>query len=87
VRSQGTASTAFCWIWTVLLVWAARHPEVQRGVIGFTLVPVIAGLIVSELLAIRAGFVRLANVAPLLGMQGALLAFGAWCLRDGPPHR
>jgi hypothetical protein len=66
--------------WTVLLVWAARHPPVQRAVIGFTLVPVVVGLIASELLAVRAGFVQLANVGPLLGMQTALLALGGWCL-------
>lgn len=66
--------------WTVLLVWAARHPPVQRAVIGFTLVPVVAGLMLTELLALRAGFVTLANVGPMLAMQGALLGFGAWCL-------
>lgn len=74
-----TAAALMCG-WTVLLMWAARHPPVQRAVIGFTLVPVVFGLMASELLAVRAGFVQLANVGPLLGTQGALLAFGGWCL-------
>lgn len=64
--------------WTCLLVWASFRPVERRAVILLTLVPVVAGLAVTELLAVRAGFVQLTSVAPLLGMQAFLTVLGAW---------
>jgi hypothetical protein len=45
-------------------------------VVLLTVVPVIAGLVGAELLALDAGLLRLAGVAPLLVMQLGVGAFG-----------
>jgi hypothetical protein len=63
--------------WTCLLVWASRRPVERGGVIVLTIVPVVAGLALTEVLAVREGFVPAANVAPLLVMQALLAGFGA----------
>jgi hypothetical protein len=62
--------------WTALLLWASVRPVERRGVILLTVVPVIAGLVLTELAAIQSGFIALASVAPLLVMQALLGGFG-----------
>ena len=64
--------------WTLLLVWAALRPLERRGVVLLTVLPVILGLMATELVAVRGGFVPAANAAPLLGMQTLLGLFGLW---------
>jgi hypothetical protein len=58
--------------WTVLLVWADRRPLERRGVLGITLVPVVAGLVLNELDAVRGGFLPLATTLPIWLVQGCL---------------
>jgi hypothetical protein len=62
--------------WTCLLLWAGLRPVERRGVILLTVVPVIAGLGLTEVLAIEAGFLDLMRTAPLLVLQGLLASFG-----------
>jgi hypothetical protein len=64
--------------WTLLLVWAALRPVERRGVVLLTVLPVILGLMATEVVAVRGGFVPAANAAPLLGMQTLLGLFGLW---------
>ncbi|HJQ83951.1 MAG TPA: hypothetical protein VKA21_07745 [Candidatus Binatia bacterium] len=67
--------------WTGLLLWASARPVERGGVVVLTIVPVVAGLALTELAGVADGFVALANVAPLLVMQAALAAFGLWAWR------
>jgi len=73
--------------WTLLLVWAALRPVERRGVVLLTVLPVILGLMATEVVAVRGGFVPAANAAPLLGMQTLLGLFGlwAWARATAPP--
>ncbi|HYV56400.1 MAG TPA: hypothetical protein VE911_02590 [Candidatus Nitrosopolaris sp.] len=64
--------------WTLLLVWAALRPLERRGVVFLTVLPVILGLMATEVVAVRGGFVPAANAGPLLGAQTLLGLFGLW---------
>jgi len=64
--------------WTLLLVWAALRPLERRGVVFLTVLPVILGLMATEVVGVRGGFVPAANAAPLLGAQTLLGLFGLW---------
>jgi hypothetical protein len=63
--------------WTVLLLWADRRPLARRGVLAITVVPVIAGLAVNEIVAVRAGFLPLGSQVPVWALQAALAALFA----------
>ncbi len=58
--------------WTVLLVWAARSPLERKGILVLTVCPVIAGLVIGEILAVRSGFLPLAPLVPTLVLQAVL---------------
>lgn len=58
--------------WTVLLLWADRKPVERRDVLLITIVPVVAGLVVNEIVAVRAGFLPLATTAPIWIAQALL---------------
>lgn len=58
--------------WTVLLLWADRKPVERRGVLLITIVPVVAGLVVNEIVAVRAGFLPFATTAPIWIVQALL---------------
>jgi hypothetical protein len=60
--------------WTALLCWAARRPLERRFVALLTVVPVLAGLVLTELFALGTGLVVLAKLLPLLVMQHAAIA-------------
>jgi hypothetical protein len=60
--------------WTALLLWADREPLDRRGVLLLTVVPVIAGLAANELRGVRTGFLPLAPVAGIWGLQVLLAA-------------
>jgi hypothetical protein len=51
--------------WTFLLLWASRRPVERRGVLLLTLLPVLAGLIASSVLAVGSGFVAAGRMLPL----------------------
>ena len=61
--------------WTAILIWADRKPVERKFVLVITVFPAITGLIVSELLAVRDGFLPFAAVTPTLILQLALSAF------------
>src|SRR5271165_5175226 len=42
--------------WTALLLWADRAPIERRDVLVLTVIPVIAGLVLNEIAAVRSGF-------------------------------
>jgi hypothetical protein len=60
--------------WTCLLAWAARKPLERRGVAVMTAVPVLAGLGLASLYAIRSGFIPAKEMLPTIGMQIVLAA-------------
>jgi hypothetical protein len=58
--------------WTALLIWADRRPLERKGVLVLTVCPVITGLVLGEIIAVRSGFLPLVNVIPTLVVQVAL---------------
>ncbi len=60
--------------WTALLVWAARDP-VPRAFVGpLTAIPVLAGLMATEIVALAGGSVASGRVGVMLALQGLALA-------------
>lgn len=55
--------------WTTLLLWADRKPLERKGVLLLTLVPVVLGLALNEIVAVRAGFLSLQATAPVWLVQ------------------
>jgi hypothetical protein len=60
--------------WTVLLLWADRRPVERRGVLLITIVPVIVGLALNEIVAVRAGFLPVSSQMPVWVLQIVLTA-------------
>lgn len=60
--------------WTALLLWADRSPVERRGVLPLTVVPVVAGLVLNEVVAVRAGFLSVAMTAPVWLVQASITA-------------
>jgi hypothetical protein len=58
--------------WTVLLLWADRKPLERKGVLLMTLVPVVLGLVVNEVIAVRAGFLPLLATVPIWILQALI---------------
>lgn len=68
--------------WTLLLLWGAASPIERRFLLLLTLVPVVAGIVASTVLAARRGVVATSRVVPLwihLGVLSALYLV-AWAL-------
>jgi len=63
--------------WTVLLLWADRHPVERKDVIAITAVPVVAGLMANDAWAIRNGLVEARSILPVRALQSGLLALFA----------
>ncbi len=59
--------------WTVLLLWADRKPWERRDILLLTLFPVLTGLILAGIDAVRLGFIRSEKMAPTWFIQGALV--------------
>jgi len=51
--------------WTALLLWADRKPLERKGVLLITLAPVVLGLVLNEVIAVRAGFLSALITAPV----------------------
>ncbi len=63
--------------WVSLLIWADRKPIERRGVLLLTVIPVLAGIILSGVYAVLSGFIPVGNMLPMWIMQGILmLLFG-----------
>lgn len=62
--------------WTALLVWAYRRPIERRGVAALTVL-VIYGLVLTEILAVRAGHLAPWRMVPTWFLQAALLGLFA----------
>ena len=68
--------------WTLLLLWAYRRPLERRAVAALTAV-VIAGLLVAEIWAVRAGILALGHMAPTFVLQTVLLGLFAAAFYSG----
>jgi hypothetical protein len=58
--------------WTALLLWADRKPLERKGVLLLTFVPVVFGLVVNEVVAVRAGFLSVGATAPVWVVQAVI---------------
>ncbi len=58
--------------WTTLLLWADRKPLERKGVLLITLLPVVLGLVINEIVAVRAGFLSVAATSPVWVAQGLI---------------
>ena len=64
--------------WTMLLLWANRRPLERKGVLLITIVPVILGLVVTEVWATWSGFLAAGALVPVWVLQAALCALFAF---------
>jgi hypothetical protein len=60
--------------WTVLLLWADRKPLERKGVLLITLVPVVLGLELNEIIAVRVGFLSVLMTLPVWIVQALITA-------------
>lgn len=51
--------------WTFLLAWGSFKPIERKGILLLTVAPVLAGLLISSVLAVQSGFIRMASMLPL----------------------
>lgn len=58
--------------WTILLLWAYRKPLERRHVGLFTVI-IIIGIVVTEIISLRLGYILLNKVAGALALQAVLL--------------
>ncbi len=65
-------ASALMFGWTFLLIWADRKPLERKGVLLLTVVPVIVGLALNNVLAVTSGLRPLQSVVPELGLQTGL---------------
>ena len=67
--------------WTVLLLWADRKPVERKSIILITIVPVISGLILANILSVTSGLRTFEATIPVLLLQlilAALFITGYW---------
>lgn len=58
--------------WTVLLLWADRKPLERKGVLLITLLPVVLGLVLNEIVAVDAGFLPVLMTVPVWIVQALI---------------
>jgi hypothetical protein len=51
--------------WTFLLFWADRKPIERRFILLLSIFPVVAGIIISGILAVNSKFISIQNILPL----------------------
>lgn len=69
--AMGYGASLMCG-WTALLIWAHRRPVERRFVAALTVL-VIWGLVLAEVVAVRAGVINVFRMAPTWFLQAALL--------------
>jgi hypothetical protein len=63
--------------WTVLLLWADRKPLERKGILGITIIPVILGMFLNEIVGVQSQFISTGTMAPIWILQIVLmLLFG-----------
>ena len=58
--------------WTALLLWADRKPLERKGVLLITLQPVVLGLALNEIVAVRGGFLSIWMTVPVWFVQAVI---------------
>jgi hypothetical protein len=58
--------------WTALLLWADQRPLERKGVLLITLLPVVLGLVLNEIVAVRGGFLSIMMTTPVWLVQAAI---------------
>lgn len=58
--------------WTALLLWADRDPLARKGILLLTVFPVIFGIVIAEIMAVRSGLIAVRWMTPLWVMQAML---------------
>jgi hypothetical protein len=58
--------------WTALLLWADRKPLERKGVLLITLLPVVLGLALNEIVAVRGGFLSIWMTVPVWFVQAVI---------------
>ncbi len=70
--------------WVGLLIWADRKPLERRGVLLWTIVPVLFGLVASGFYAVSSGLIPIGNMLPTWIVQGVfILLYGFSYLSAG----
>ena len=59
--------------WTVLLIWADRKPVERKGIILITIFPVVIGMILASVYAVRVDLIHWQNMLPTWIIQSLLL--------------
>ena len=79
----GIGSSLMCG-WVMLLLWVDRKPVERKGVLLFTIIPVLVGLMVSGIYAVHSNLVIACNMLPTWIVQGLLVfLFGFSYLKAG----
>ena len=63
--------------WTLLLLWGAASPLERRALLVMTVFPVITGIVVATVLAVRRGVIRRSRMVPLWVHLGFVSLFYA----------
>ena len=69
--------------WTVLLLWADRKPVERKGILLITIFPVLAGMVLANILSVSSGLRTIETVAPVLLLQCllAVLFMGSYLIQ------
>ncbi len=67
--------------WTILLLWADRKPVERKGILLITVIPVILGMMLNNIVSTTSGLKTVTSTIPVLTIQLALVAlfiFSYW---------
>lgn len=59
--------------WTVLLLWADRKPLERKGILLITVFPVIIGLALAGIFAVKVGMIGVERMIPIWVLQAILI--------------
>lgn len=59
--------------WTALLLWADRKPVERKGVLLLTILPVIFGIVLNEIVDLDAQLISMEAVLPVWILQAGLV--------------
>jgi hypothetical protein len=73
--------------WTALLLWADQRPLERKGVLLITLLPVVLGLVLNEIVAVRGGVLSIMMTAPVWLVQAALSGLFVFSYLNAGKHQ